>query len=188
MMTKALLRTHFRDIERNRPSDRIASASQIICEKLSQLEVFRSARCIGAFLSLPSEVQTGGILQACWAKGASVCVPYYMEGQRMYGMSSFERGGAIRKQKWNVPEPEAVMPVDPAGLDLILVPALAFDRQGVRLGHGGGYYDRLLSSVKRAFRLGLAFHEQLTDQLPHEPHDQPVHAILTEQTLIEATP
>lgn len=187
-MTKLQLRARFRELERNRPADEIATASRIIADQLQEMEVFRGARCVGAFLSLPSEVQTDRILTACWDRNLQVCVPYYQEDKRVYGMSRLERNGKLHVRKWDVPEPAEIQPVEPAGLDLILIPAMAFDLQGVRLGHGGGHYDRLLGGVKRAFRLGLAFHAQVVDQLPREPHDESVHAILTEQKLIEVTP
>lgn len=186
MTTKALMRSRYRDLEHNRPADRVASASQAIYEKLITQEVFQQARCIGAYLALPTEVQTRALIAACWENGATVCVPYYIPEQRFYGLSRLDPTMPLRPQQWNVLEPEKPEPVDPATLDLILVPGMAFDRRGVRLGHGGGHYDRLLLQVK-GFRLGLAFHDQIAEDLPREPHDEPVHAILTDERLIEVT-
>jgi len=188
MMTKAIMRARFRELERNRPDDEVGSASRVICRRLLELEAFRSARRIGAYLALPAEVQTAEILDACWHRDMQVCVPYYREDTRRYEVSRLERHDELIRRKWNVPEPREIRPVDTSDLDLILVPGLAFDRQGVRLGHGGGHYDRLLTGMKRTFRLGIAFHAHVIEQLPREPHDQRVHAILTEQKLIEATP
>lgn len=183
-MNKATLRTRFRDMEYNRPTDRIASASRAVYEKLIGLAIFQKAQTIGAYLSLPSEIQTADIIHACWEQGSTVCVPYYIPERKYYGMSRLDPAATVRAGKAKVREPEQPEPVDPATLDLILVPALAFDRSGVRLGHGGGHYDRLLAGV-RGFRLGLAFHEQIVDVLPREPHDMCVQAILTEQQVIE---
>lgn len=188
MSTKALLRARFREHEQNRPADRVASASRVIYEQLVQMEVFQKAQCVGVYLALPAEVQTRAIIEACWENGATVCVPYYIAAERYFGMSRLNPAATLRSGKWNVSEPENPEPFDPAQLDLILVPAMAFDRHGTRLGHGGGHYDRVLQNVK-GYRLGLAFHEQVVDDdLPRESHDQPVQAILTEQKLIEVTP
>lgn len=184
MTTKANLRAHFRELERNRPADEVAAASKAIFKQLAALEVFQQARCIGAYLSLPSEVQSREIIEACWENGANVCVPYYLPAERFYGMSRLHPGAPVRTQRWNVSEPEHPEPLDPGELDLILVPAMAFDLRGNRLGHGGGHYDRLLAQVK-GYRLGLAFNEQVVEALPSEPHDQPVQAILTERKLTE---
>ncbi len=187
MTTKAILRAHYRELERNRPADEVAAASKAIFKQLAALEVFQQAHCIGAYLSLPAEVQSREIIEACWENGVDVCVPYYLAAERFYGMSKLHPGAPVRTQRWNVSEPENPEPVDPAMLDLILVPAMAFDGHGNRLGHGGGHYDRLLAQVK-GYRLGLAFHEQLADELPREPHDQPVQAVLTERKLLEVIP
>lgn len=187
MTTKAILRARFRELERNRPADEVTTASQAIFRQLAALEVFQQAQCIGVYLSLPSEVQSREIIEACWENGVNVCVPYYLPEDRIYSMSRLAPGAPVRTQRWNIREPERPEPVDPAKLDLILVPAMAFDLHGNRLGHGGGHYDRLLTQVK-GYRLGLAFHEQVVDELPHEPHDQPVQAILTERKLLEVTP
>lgn len=187
MSTKALLRARFRELEQNRPADEVAAASRAIYQSLLKHDAFQQARCIGAFLSLPAEVQTREIIRACWENGATVCVPYYIASERFYGLSRLDPAAALRARRWNVREPEQPDPADPSGLDLILVPAMAFDVHGTRLGHGGGHYDRLLAGVK-GFRLGLAFHEQLVEELPREPHDQPVQAILTDRKYIEVTP
>jgi 5-formyltetrahydrofolate cyclo-ligase len=181
---KQVLRAKFREQERNRPTDEVRAASRAIFEKLVAMDVFKRAKCVGAYLALPSEVQTDEIIRACWEQGKRVCVPYYIPEKRHYGMSRIDPGSAILTRKLNLREPEKPEPVDPATMDLILVPAMAFDVNGVRLGHGGGHYDRLLLNVK-GFRLGLAFREQVVDQLPREPHDECVHAILSEQKLFE---
>lgn len=181
---KQTLRIRFRELEQNRPADAVMSGSRAIYEQLIQMDVFRKARRIGAFLSLPSEVQTGDIIKACWDSGKDVCVPFFMVDVRRYGMSRLAPGTPLKLMRLNLREPEHPDPVDCSALDLMLVPALAFDLNGVRLGHGGGHYDRLLAGFK-GYRLGLAFHEQIVDQLPSEPHDEPVQAILTEQKFIE---
>lgn len=185
-MSKQSLRIKFREMEQNRPSDEVKSYSRAIFDRLVTLEEFKRATCVGAYLSLPSEVQTDDIIHACWDAGKTVCVPYFIPEKRYYGMSRLDPKAPIKMKKWNLREPENPDPMDAAKLDLILVPAMAFDVNGVRLGHGGGHYDRLLLNVK-GYRLGLAFHEQVVEQLPSEPHDENVQAILTEQKLIETS-
>lgn len=184
---KQVLRSKFRELEANRPADEVRFYSQAIFERLIALDVFKRANRVGAFLSLPTEVQTDHIIKACWEAGKQVSVPYFMPENRYYGMSRLAPEDAVRANRWNLREPETPDPIDVSTLDLILVPAMAFDRSGTRLGHGGGHYDRLLVNV-HGFRLGLAFHEQVVDRLPREPHDQPVQAILTEQKYFEVTP
>lgn len=186
-MTKAQLREQFRQLERNRPADEVSRYSRAISERLLGLPVFQKAQRIGVYLALATEVQTGEIIHACWEQGTDVCVPYYLPEKKIYSLSRLQPGAPLKEMKWKLREPEQPDPVDPSSLDLILVPAMAFDIHGVRLGHGGGHYDRLLPAVT-GYRLGLAFHEQVVDALPSEPHDEKVQAILTEQKLFEALP
>jgi 5-formyltetrahydrofolate cyclo-ligase len=75
-----------------------------------------------------------------------------------------------------------------AQVDLVLVPALAFDARGYRLGYGKGFYDRLLPQLARAERVGLAFELSLLPQLPNEDHDVAVHRVVTEKRVIELFP
>lgn len=92
----------------------------------------------------------------------------------------------LQRGQMNVWEPKShCQPVEIAALDLILVPGLAFTRDGLRLGRGGGYYDRLLTHPQcKAQRIGIAFEAQIVESIPVEPHDQRVHQIITESGLI----
>jgi len=77
------------------------------------------------------------------------------------------------------PIPQAMRPVSVEELDLVLVPGIAFDRDGHRLGHGFGYFDRLLARVPDIPTVGLCFDFQLVDRLPRHPHDRPVQTVLS---------
>lgn len=92
----------------------------------------------------------------------------------------------LKRGQMNVWEPESHCPaVEIASLDLILVPGLAFTRDGRRLGRGGGYYDRLLAHPDcRAHRIGVGYDLQVVEAIPVESHDQRVHEIITESGLI----
>ena len=75
--------------------------------------------------------------------------------------------------------------LDALAIDAVLVPGVAFDRAGHRLGYGGGYYDRLLPSLRRdCLRVGLAYDEQVVDELPAEEHDVRLHAVVTPTRLL----
>lgn len=102
--------------------------------------------------------------------------------RQIHGMEDLQRG------QMNVWEPKPhCQPLEIAVLDIILVPGLAFTCGGLRLGRGGGYYDRLLASPHcKAHRLGIAYNVQIVESIPVEPHDQRVHQIITESGLIQA--
>lgn len=84
------------------------------------------------------------------------------------------------------PDPDAAVQVLPDEGDTILVPGLAFDRRGGRLGRGGGFYDRFLERWPNAFRVGVAFSSQLIESVPCEAHDVRVDAVVTEDGWIDA--
>ncbi len=84
------------------------------------------------------------------------------------------------------PKPETLRPVDPQELDLVIVPGVAFDREGFRIGFGAGYYDRFLPKLRKdSVLISLVYDFQLMPKVPREPHDIAVHWIITEKELIE---
>jgi 5-formyltetrahydrofolate cyclo-ligase len=84
-------------------------------------------------------------------------------------------------------EPRGSEVVEPGAIDFVLVPARGFDRQGNRLGRGGGYYDRYMSHPDfHAIRCGIAFAAQVLDAIPHDAHDLPVEVLVTEEGVLRA--
>jgi 5-formyltetrahydrofolate cyclo-ligase len=84
-----------------------------------------------------------------------------------------------------VAEPAGTAPqINPAEVDVILVPGLAFDERGHRIGYGRAFYDRLLPSMPQAFRVGLAYDFQLVMELPNDPHDIPMHCVISDKRCV----
>lgn len=174
---------------------------------------FQRATAVSIYLSAPSaEVDTWALCRAALHSGKRLYVPRFstldagadarethsfteMLMLRVYDTHELEH--ALTVNKWGIAEPSLVRAdgtlrenaLDASGgLDLIVLPGLAFDRQGWRLGQGKGYYDRYLAQcAHRAQALGrepphtmaLALHEQLCDAVPRDAHDQPVHSLIT---------
>ena len=84
---------------------------------------------------------------------------------------------------FHIEEPQGDDTVDPDSIELMVIPAVAYDRNGNRLGRGKGFYDRLLASTK-ARKVGIAYDFQLVDEIPAEPHDVPVDIVITETRFI----
>ncbi len=155
--------------------------SEIIRRKLSRLAMFRNAKVVLCYVSLPYEVETWRLLSTMLEMGKRVIVPRVK--RTTLGLSELKNPttdlapGAFGV--WE-PTPSARRPVRPDELELVLVPGLAFDRQGHRLGHGQGYFDRFLSCLPDTIpTIGLCFDFQLLDRLPTRPHDQRVHTVLS---------
>lgn len=91
---------------------------------------------------------------------------------------------ALVETKYGLLEPRKKHPVPPESLDVVIVPGLAFDSVGGRLGRGGGFYDRFLALARPPVSIGVAFEEQIVDHIPLEPHDQQLSAIATPKGLL----
>jgi len=144
------------------------------------------------YVSFRSEVSTRQMLAEAWRAGKRVAVPYCVAGR--LELVAIEDPDDLAPGTLGILEPRPELRdnperrVDPNEPDLIVVPGLAFDRRGNRLGYGQGYYDKLLRLARPdASLVALAFECQLADAVPHLAHDVPVHKILTEQAAYDCT-
>ena len=139
----------------------------------------KSARQLACFMALPHEVQTQDFVAACVAEGRQVCVPCQAGPGQGYVWTWITTATLWRQGTMGIAEPVNIQPVDSAGLEVVIVPAVAVDAAGNRLGHGGGHYDRLLAHYTGP-RVGLIFEYQRVPQIPAMPHDVPLTGIVTE--------
>ncbi len=139
----------------------------------------RTAQRLAAFMARPDEVQTTDFIARCHAAGRQVCVPRRTPAGT-YAFAWITPATRWQAGTWGIIEPvEETAPVEPLTLDVIIVPAVAVDAAGHRLGHGGGYYDRLLADYGGP-RVALVFDCQRVATLPVEAHDQPLTGMVTE--------
>lgn len=182
-MTKAQWRARILARVRALSAAQRRAASCRIAHRLRRLPVYRTARRIGFYLALPMEVETRPMIAQALKDGKRVAVPIMVttsRGLRFAQLTSLTRGLVRGPYGTTQPDPRRARRVDPATLDLVLVPGVAFDAQGARLGRGRGYYDRFLAMLPPAIpRLGLCFRGQRVRRLPRARHDQPVTTVLT---------
>lgn len=166
-----------------------AELSRQIWDHLRRFPPFTGASTVCSYVALPDEVQTAEGLQTLLAEGKRVVVPFCSgEELKLRLIVSLDE---LCPGHWGILEPLPAVREDPQRnisfeeIDVILVPGVAFDCQGRRLGRGKGFYDRLLARLPaRCLRIGLAFRCQLFDRLPELPHDARVDAIATESGII----
>jgi 5-formyltetrahydrofolate cyclo-ligase len=159
-----------------------AEKSQKIRERLEELEVFKEAERMLIYVSMGEEVDTHGIIQDALSKNRLIFVPKIVNGEIM--ICPLYNWEELEPSTFGILEPCTVLEGVPAEhMDLVIVPGIAFDARGHRIGYGKGHYDRLLKTV-RGYKVGLAFHEQMIDEVPSEEHDVPLNLIVTDQTLI----
>jgi 5-formyltetrahydrofolate cyclo-ligase len=124
-------------------------------------------------------VPTAGVAERLAGAGRRVLLPF-VEGRDMEA-ADIGPPGSLVATGWGPKEPAERVAVDPEHIDVVVVPGLAFGRDGYRVGYGGGHYDRYLARIgRRAARVGIAFHEQLLDSVPHGPGDEPLHYVVTD--------
>ena len=160
--------------------------SRIICEKLLSSNEFRQSRTVMSYVSLPSEVDTFMFNTEALKRGKRVVVPCVNAAEQAITASELTSMDSLVKGPFGIYEPEdgqkRTIPLKE--IDLVVVPAIAFDRNGMRLGRGKGYYDRFLSSpdLSSARTIGIAFGFQIVDSLPSDPHDRPVLRVVTDRS------
>jgi 5-formyltetrahydrofolate cyclo-ligase len=166
------------------PDVRVKSAD--IWERLSVLGEFATASPLLIYISTEAEVDTRGLIQQLLAMGRQVCVPSYNGVTEQYVASELRDFALdLMTGQFGIlePKPEAVRPVAGDRIDAALVPGLAFDETGNRLGRGMGYFDRILREV-RGVKIALAYDFQLLSEVPTEVHDTPVDFIVTEKRVV----
>jgi 5-formyltetrahydrofolate cyclo-ligase len=164
--------------------DRVARGAVAI-ERLLSLPELRAAGVVMAFSTFGSEVPTDPLIEALHARGATVAMPR-IEGSDVVAVA-YAPGDPVRTASFGAREPLGDRLVDPAGIDVVVVPGVAFDRRARRVGYGAGYYDRFLGKTP-AFTVGLAFDVQvLDDDVPAGSFDVPLDAVVTDERTIRAS-
>lgn len=170
------LRTMLSEVEK-------ASAADEVFDRLERTAAFMMAEHILMYHSLADELSTRRFLDK-WHDRKRFYLPR-VNGVDLeilpYDESRLELGS------FHIEEPTGDDVIDPDTLELIVVPAVAYDRRGNRLGRGKGFYDRLLRE-SRATKIGVGYEFQLLDEVPVEEHDVPVDYVITQHTVIEVNP
>lgn len=186
-MDKRSLRRLMRERRSSLPATEREFLSDIIVRKLLSLPIYRCSSTVMAYASMSDEINLRGVFQDCFDAGKSLAIPLIVGQGEMLpvllpdfdALEIADFGIATVKKDFR-------KVIDAAKIDCIIVPGMAFDICGNRLGLGGGYYDRFLPRAVNAVKIALAYDFQLVDALPAEPHDSPVDIIITENKLINA--
>lgn len=171
-----------------------AAACRHAIEAWEQLRIDRNGEKLTLFsyLSFGSEISTAPLIEHCWSQGDRVLAPRVNPATRTMELREMDQHGDIVPGIWNIPEPaltcEEWLPARWMEIDWVVVPGLAFDRLGGRIGYGGGYYDRFTAQVKAGKRnsacpgplyVSLLLPGQLLERVPMEPGDLSVDVLFT---------
>ena len=161
----------------------ILEKSEKIENKLFNLEHFRKSKTIMFFVSFNSEVDTRNMIKKSF-QNKTVVVPKVAQHE-INPSIIIDIDNLIPAGKFGIFEPIEAMKIAYKNIDLVLVPGIAFDKTGHRIGYGFGYYDKFLKKVPKAIKIGLCFDFQIVDKIPHEEHDVPVDFVVTEERVLE---
>ena len=160
------------------------------CKNLVSTPQFQRASTIMMYLSLPHEVDTTEAVLYSWQQGKTVVMPKVSWQQRHMipvKINSLETGFTTGASGIRNPITGVPMPIEE--IDLVVAPALGFDKEGNRLGRGGAFYDRFFANEQLiASRCGFAFAEQLVDSVPVEERDEPVDFLVTDKEVLYFKP
>jgi 5-formyltetrahydrofolate cyclo-ligase len=163
-----------------------SAASQTILEQVWGMPQCAQANVVLTYLGFGSEIETQPFFERIIASGKIAVLPRVDTASQSLVLHSVRSTTELVTSKWGIREPTAKAPiVTISAVDFVLVPGVAFDRRGNRLGYGRGYYDKLLSAVNPALaRVSAAFSCQIVDRVPVDLHDQKTHCIITENEMI----
>lgn len=167
--------------------ENITEHSDIIANKLYNMDYYKEANTIMSFISFSDEVNTHEIIKKSIGLGKSIVVPITIPETKELKVSQVLDFSELEIGYYDIltPKKEYIRFVDPNTIDLILVPGVVFARNGYRVGYGGGYYDRFLSKLPQKFhKIGLSFDLQVKDKVPTDSFDIPVDLIITEKEVI----
>ena len=181
--TKESLRQYFLEIRDQLKPQYIQKASDEVANHLLHHPRFKESETILIYMAFRNEVDLSQIVHEAWKQGKQILVPKTNKKDKKmepYLLTSWDE---LVIGNYGIFEPNVSdkYPFPFANIELVLVPGLAYDRKGYRLGYGGGYYDRFFDQFAHLpYRIGVGFDFGQVEELPHEPHDYPVNEICTE--------
>jgi len=185
-MEKVELRQEMRNRLLALSAEQRKEKSRKACRNLISTEQYQDASIIMMYLSLPHEVDTTEAILHAWQLGKTVAVPKISWQQRhMIAVQITSLDTGFSTGAWGLRNPMTGVPIPFGQIDLVVTPALGFDRKGNRLGRGGSFYDRFFANKDlTAARCGLAFAEQILESVPTMEHDEPVELLVTDEEVV----
>ncbi len=173
---KKQIRRYIREFKLTLSYQEAKIKAQLVFAEIESMDQFMNARTVLAFWSLPDEIDTHDFVIK-WAAEKRMVLPVVVGNElelRCYkGIEYLEKSSGF-----GIMEPKTGDLVDPATIDFAIIPGVAFDRQGNRLGRGKGFYDRTLPKLVNAVKVGVAYEFQLIDSIPVAEHDIPVDIVI----------
>ncbi len=166
MITKKELR----QMIRQRKKEHSVDESSFVIERLRENRRFADAHTLLLYSALPDEVQTQQLIDELTAEGKLVVLPK-VTGETEMELRHYTGSNDLEKGAFGILEPTGELFTDDGSIDVAVIPGMAFDTAGHRLGRGKGYYDRMLSRMPEVYKIGICFPWQIVDEVPSDEHD-----------------
>ena len=165
-----------RELKRQLTPEEKLRRSEAVMRQVEQLPEFRKARVVLMYWSMGDEVQTHAFVER-WYKEKTLLLPC-VQGDDLVLRQYTGPECLVAGEQFGIGEPTGPVWTDLDAVELIVVPGVAFDRQGNRMGRGRGFYDRLLKSTPHAVKMGVAYGFQMLDTIPMDAFDVPMNLVI----------
>lgn len=177
MTTKAEIRKHIRDIKRQFSDEELAELSLSVINRMFSHPAVAAAKTVLLYYSLPDEVFTHNAVRQLSLSGKTVLLPRVIDTANME-LRIYRDDNDLKKGSYGIMEPAGDIFSDYDKIDVAVIPGMAFDAGGNRLGRGKGYYDRLLSKAGNIYKIGMCFDFQKINRVPADDNDVKMDCIL----------
>ncbi|HEY9124723.1 MAG TPA: 5-formyltetrahydrofolate cyclo-ligase [Bacteroidales bacterium] len=174
MLNKSEIRNSIKELKKKQSQDYYPVHSQIIADKIERLPQFVHSQTIAMYWPMPMEVDLTPLIIK-YSTSKTILLPVVSDDDIVF--SQFEGESQMKKNRYNILEPTGTVFSDIEQIEALIIPGIAFDKSGNRLGRGKGYYDRFLST-SNAFKIGVCFEFQLFESIPALPHDVKVNMVI----------
>ncbi len=188
MRTKEEIRQEMRAKRKEISKEERRVAGKEICKKLIESEIYLLLKSwkVAIYLSTTHEIPTRYIARSIWESKREVVVPYWSSTKESYQLTLMKPTAKLISGKMGIREPQERIPVTPEEVDAFILPGLAFDAQGGRLGYGAGIYDKILTQARKSVpKIAICYDWQVLEEpLPLEAHDIRMDWLVTEKRVI----
>lgn len=184
-MDKKQLRKELKALRNSFSQDSIDISSKMVAQNILASDFYRQAKCIMGYLAFGNELSVDAVLQQAMADRKKVCVPYIISDTEFIPVQITDFNDFVMDRYKIRSVKNADRQISAAEIDMVLVPGVAFDFSGGRLGMGAGYYDRFLVKVPQARHIGVAYSSMMQSELPCMEYDVPIAYIVNENGLFE---
>lgn len=189
LVNKVFVRNEIKRMRMNISKDDAKYYSKAIIEKLISKNFFVKSKTVFTYVSINKEVKTIGLINFCIEAGKSIAIPVtYKDNSGIIRMKPAQIDNTDFKKGYmslKIPQNDNFKELSPERIDLVIVPGVAFDERGYRIGYGSGCYDRfLVKTNSKCIKIGLAYDFQVVKEIDEENHDIPMDYIITEKRMI----